>query len=147
MWNRNEVSFWNWQYGSVRASPPHRHENTLPSSQSPPNGDGRDVSSAVGTRHAFVHALARRRVPSSATISGHARLDWHAEQSTPAHPAGHDPRFSPGPSVALPSPASLVGGATQCAQLAGWGLSAVHSDVLCLHGGSFRSYAVRHSAG
>jgi len=107
-WNRNVVSFWNWQYGSVRASPPQRHENTLPSSQVAPNGDGREVSSAVGTRHAFVHATAFFREPSLATISGHASLVWHAEQSTPAHPTGHDPRSSPETRLSLPSRPSLL---------------------------------------
>lgn len=115
------MSGWYLQNGSVRASPPHLQLNALPRSQ-PGTGAGAVSSSCVGTRHALVHPFALTVAPFWVVLSGQTSRDAHAPQSTPVQPAGHE--SAPGVS------------ATQCAQLAGCGLCAVHGTEPCLHGGS-----------
>ena len=91
----------------------------------------------MGTRQLDVHPLATNRRPSGRRLSGHALRAVHAPQSMPCHPGGQ------AGVVALSS--GEASDATQCAQLAGCGLSEVNSEVLCLHGGSWRSYGFLHS--
>ena len=128
------------QYGSVRASL-QRHENTLPSSHPRRTGTGVKSPRRWDGPRSCRHGFAPRGI-SGDNIG--TRVSGLARRIPPAIP--RDTTLGPlRKRDSLPSPPSLLRRGRRHAVRAVGGMrtSAVHSDVLCLHGGSFRSYAVR----